>query len=449
MRYACPLLTEAGLEDLALASPALTHLDVSGAEELCRVPEAVTSLRHLRELHAQDCGLRNHAFAPPPDGGAFFPALEALSLCGCRALGDAGINALASLLKRPADEPPAPLSRLRLARLLDLGDAPAAALLRARPAPTLALDVRCCGRLGDAFFAACCDARLCELRASGLPRLTPALLLSLARSGALRDARTLELDDCEALQRGGDDAAAAVAAAAAAAGAALERLSLDGCVLHDAGAASVADACPQLRHLSLVGVSGLGDEGLSALARSCASLHSLVVGGSRGRWTDAALSAFCGLRTLRIVRRSSLYEAELADAVRGSGLHLRSVALAACGGVTDASLAALAQAAPELRSLTLTACDHRDLRGAPLRCFKRLRTLVVSSCPALECGSLVHALVACPELLRMHVPGWLRLQLADRVPVRPPLEDEEGADGGARPWRPRPLLHLDITSSDY
>jgi hypothetical protein len=167
MRHACPFLTEAVLEDVALASPALTHLDVSGAEELCRVPEAVTSLRHLRELHAQGCGLRNHAFAPPPDGGAFFPALQALTLSGCRALGDAGISMLASLLKRPADEPLPPLSRLRLARLLDLGDAPATALLRARPAPLLALDVRCCGRLGDAFFAACCDARFGELRAEG------------------------------------------------------------------------------------------------------------------------------------------------------------------------------------------------------------------------------------------------------------------------------------------
>ena len=439
MRHCCKLLNEATLEALALASPALAYLDVSGAEELCRVPEAVTTLRHLRELHAQDCGLRNQAFAPPPDGAAFFPALQALSLCGCRALGDAGVTALALLLRRPAD---ASLSRLRLARLLDLDDSAATALLRARPAPLLALDVRCCGRLGDAFFAACCDARFCELRASGLPRLTPAMLLSLARSGALHDAHTIELDDCEALQRGGDDAGAAVATAAAAAGVALERLSLDGCVLHDAGAASVADACPRLEHLSLVGVSRLGNDGLTALAHGCAGLRSLVVGGMRGKWTDAALAAFCGLHTLRIVRRGSLYEAELADAVRGCGPNLRAVALAACGGVSDASLAMLAQAAPGLRSLTLTACDHRDLRGAPLRCFTRLRTLVVSSCPALQCISLVHALVACPDLLRMHVPIMMR---QEHTPVHPPLEDEE--DSGARPWRPRPLLHVDFTSS--
>ena len=444
LRYSCATLDEATLAAIALASPELAYLDVCGAEALRRVPGEVAALRSLRELHAQDCGLSNHAFAAPSDGGTFFPALTALSLSGCRGLGDAGISSLASLLRRDARPP---LSRLRLARLLDLADAPAAALLRARPAPLLALDVRCCGRLGEVFFAACRDTRFAELRASGLPRLTPAMLLALADSGALRMTRLLELDDCEALQRGGDDAAAAVAAAACAAGDALQRLSLDGCVLQDAGAVLVADACTHLEHLSLIGVSGLGDAGLTALARGCGALRSLAVGGSRGRWTDAALAAFTSLHTLRIARRSDLYDAELADAVRGCGVNLRSVALAACGGVSDASLAALAQAAPGLRSLTLTACDHRDLRGAPLRCFPRLRTLVASSCPALECGSLVHAMVACPDLLRLHLPGWLRLQLAGRAPVRSPPDDEAGSE--AHPWRPQHMLHLDTTSSDY
>jgi hypothetical protein len=448
LRYSCcSTLDEATLTAIALASPALAYLDVCGAEALRRVPGEVAALRHLRELHAQDCGLSNTGFAAPSDDNAtFFPALTALSLSGCRGLGDAGITNLAALLHCGDDARP-PLSRLRLARLLDLADAPAAALLRARPAPLLALDVRCCGRLGKAFFATCRETRFAELRASGLPRLTPAMLLALAESGALRLTRLLELDDCEALQRGGDDAAAAVAAAACAAGDSLQRLSLDGCVLQDAGAVLVADACTRLEHLSLIGVSGLGDAGLTALARGCVALRSLTVGGSRGRWSDATLSAFTSLHTLRIARRNDLYDAELADAVRGCGANLRSVALAACGGVSDASLAALAQAAPGLRSLTLTACDHRDLRGAPLRCFPRLRTLVVTSCPALECGSLVHAMVACPDLLRMHLPGWLRLQLAGRVPVRSPPDDEACSE--VQPWRPQHMLHLDTTSSDY
>ena len=77
----------------------------------------------------------------------------------------------------------------------------------------------------------------------------------------------------------------------------------------------------------------------------------------------------------------------------------------------------------------------------------RLRTLVVTSCPALECGSLVHAMVACPDLLRMHLPGWLRLQLAGRVPVRSPPDDEACSE--VQPWRPQHMLHLDTTSSDY
>jgi hypothetical protein len=112
----------------------------------------------------------------------------------------------------------------------------------------------------------------------------------------------------------------------------------------------------------------------------------------------------------------------------------------------------LARAAPQLRSLTLTACDDRALHGAPLRCFPRLRSLIVSSCPALRCESLVHALVTCPQLLLLRLPVELHLQLSRSLPVRAPAEQEEEEDhgeGALAPWRPPHLLRLDASRACY
>jgi hypothetical protein len=443
------LLDDAALGAIAAASPRLTYLDASGAVGVRTIPAAVLALPCLRELHADDCGLCDAAFtALPQDGAPCLPALTALSLGGCRGLRDTGMRALAAALSA-LDAPP-PLACLRVPRLLDLSDEAGAALLRARASSTLTLDVAGCGRLADVFFAACCRLQLRELCAAGLPRLSPELLSRLAASGALRTCAVLMLDDCETLQRGGSEAAVAVAAAACAAGAALHRLSLDACALDDAGAAAVAAACPALQELSLVGVAGVGDAGLAAFAAGCPQLRSLAVGGARGRWGAPSLRAFVHLASLRIARRGALYDEDLADVLpTGGDVALRHLTLAACGGVTDAGLALLARAAPQLRSLTLTACDNAALRGASLRAFRCLRSLTLSGCPELRCASLLHVLVACPQLALLRVPAELRLQLGGCMPVRAPPEDEEGKHADAAPWRPPHLLRLDAPSLCY
>jgi hypothetical protein len=445
------LLDDAALAAIAAASPRLAALDVSGAAGVRTIPAAVLALPCLRELRADDCGLCDAAFAAlPGDGAPCLPALTCLSLGGCRGLHDAGVRALVAAL-RACDAPP-PLTCLRVPRLLDLCDDAAAALLCARASSTaLTLDVTGCGRLADAFFAACCALQLRELCAAGLPRLSPTLLSQLAASDALRSCEVLVLDDCEALQRGGSAAAAAVAAAACAAGVALRRLSLDACALDDDGADAVAAACPALRELSLVGVAGVGDAGLAAFAAGCPQLRSLAVGGARGGWGARSLRAFAHLTSLRIARRGALYDEDLADVLPAGGVvALQHLTLAACGGVTDAGLASLARAAPQLRSLTLTACDNTALRGATLRSFRSLRLLTLSGCPELRYACLQHVLVACSQLVLLRLPAELRLQLGDCMPVRAPIEDEEekGEDAAA-PWRAPHLLRLDAPSLCY
>ncbi len=438
----------AALDAVARASPLLRHLDVSGAESLACIPVAVLELRSLCALHCENTGLSDDALAAALEASQpCLPSLTALSIAGCRGLRSAGIRALAAALRQRSDAPP--MTLLRVANLLDLSNDAATDLLRAttrrggRDAPRgpLALDVSCCGRLGEPFFTECCAVSLLELCVSGLPLLSAPMLSSLASSGALHGLTVLELADCERLQPrlGRNAASEAIAAAASAAGSALRRLVLDACALDDAAAAAIAAACPSLSSLSLVGVTGITDASLKMLAASCTSLHTLAIGGTRARWAPASIGAFRDLRALRLMRCSKLDDDSLPAAVRCSP-GLRSLTLAAGGGVTDAGLAKLACAAPHLRELALHAEDHPALRGESLRLFTRLRELTLHGCPFIIVDGVVRLLVACPQLLLLCLPLDLHLALAQRTPVR--VVPEAAPD--SRAWRPPPLLRLDV-----
>ena len=97
----------------------------------------------------------------------------------------------------------------------------------------------------------------------------------------------------------------------------LAELRLDGALLDDAAAETLSGVLGlALKTMSIVGVRGLGDAGLRALAASCAGLQTLAVGGSGAPWTErGALAAFAGLRELRIARRGSLDAGALAAAL--------------------------------------------------------------------------------------------------------------------------------------
>ena len=183
-------------------------------------------------------------------------------------------------------------------------------------------------RTADPAFA----LTLTELRLGGCSDLSLDGLVRLAP--AMRTLRVLGLEHLEALRREGpcyaQDTRARLCAGEHAAGSRAERrpcpaqevfsalaafggapdlaeLRLDGALLNDAAAETLAGVLgPALRVLTIVGVRGLGDAGLRALAASCPGLQTLAVGGCGSGWTERGLASFAALSELRIARRGSL-----------------------------------------------------------------------------------------------------------------------------------------------
>lgn len=182
-----------------------------------------------------------------------------------------------------------------------------------------------------------------DVSLDGLVRLAPAMhtlrVLGLEHMEALRREGPCYAQDARARRRGGEHAADSraerrpcpaqeVFGALAAAGGApdLAELRLDGALLNDAAAEALAVVLgPALRVLTIVGVRGLGDAGLRALAASCPGLQTLAVGGGGSDWTERGLGAFARLRELRIARRGSLTAGGLDVALAPHARTLRRV----------------------------------------------------------------------------------------------------------------------------
>ena len=185
-----------------------------------------------------------------------------------------------------------------------------------------------------------------DLSLDGLVRLAPAMrtlrVLGLEHMEALRREGPCYAQDTRARLRAGEHAAGSraerrpvqeVFSALAAFGGApdLAELRLDGALLDDAAAETLAGVLgPALRVLTIVGVRGLGDAGLRALAASCPGLQTLAVGGGGSAWT--ALVAFAGLRELRIARCGSMNAGALAAALAPHASTLRRVPRPGRGG---------------------------------------------------------------------------------------------------------------------
>jgi hypothetical protein len=429
------VLDSAAVSSLAAALPLLERLDLSGSESLTCIPLALLEHGRLRALILDDSALSGSATAAELDlaQNACFPALSTLSIAGCRGLRSAGIRALAYALGQGH----VPFVELRASRLLDLEDADGARLLAALRLRGIEggmdVDISTSGRLSALLFAElACQNSLTRLCASGLPQLTPAMLMSLAESGSLDRCAAIELADCEQLK--GAAASFACARACVAAGIALRVLVLDGCWLDDADAITIAHACPLIDRMSLVGIPSLGDAGLSALVRRTA-LTSLTLGG-RARWTPAALVGCSSLRSMRLVRCGRFDEGELCDVLTCSR-GLVKLAVGACGSLTDDGLARLAAELPLLRSVALHAEDHPSLLGKSLHRFQALRSLTLRGCPSIQACSIVRLAASVPLLVELCIPHDLQCALFQNLPVR--AEPDACED---RPWRPQPRLRM-------
>ena len=132
----------------------------------------------------------------------------------------------------------------------------------------------------------------------------------------------------------------------------------------DSGLLHVAQLCPDLRHLRLVGMGDTcGDRGIAALARGCALLVSLDVTGmvllSDGGMRAVAMG-MGQLRNLSLAGCTSLTDGGVRALVRSPDLRasLSRVDLSGCTDLTDVSAKVLLDNCEALEELGVSGCDR-------------------------------------------------------------------------------------------
>lgn len=125
--------------------------------------------------------------------------------------------------------------------------------------------------------------------------------------------------------------------------------------LSDAGLAAVAAGFTKLEKLSLIWCSNVTHVGLRSIAEKCILLRSLDLQGCYvGDQGLAAVGEFSKqLEDLNLRFCEGLTDDGLIKLVDGSGKTLKSISLAACANVTDASLEAVGSRCKSLESLSL------------------------------------------------------------------------------------------------
>ncbi|KAL2506733.1 F-box/LRR-repeat protein 4 [Abeliophyllum distichum] len=216
--------------------------------------------------------------------------------------------------------------------------------------------------------------------------------------------------------------------------------------LSDSGLADVGDGFKRLEKLSLIWCSNVTDVGLSSIAEKSKVLKSLDIQachvGDKGL---AAVGKYCTqLEDLNLWSCKGLTDTGLILLVIGCGRTLKSLGLAACAKITDASLAAIqslsttkaclavAKGCPQLKSLRLQCRNLTDealqavgkfcqfLELLALYSFqnftdkslcaigkgcKKLKNLTFIDCNFLSDMGLDSIAVGCTELMHLEVNG--------------------------------------------
>ncbi|KAL2620158.1 hypothetical protein R1flu_000363 [Riccia fluitans] len=185
----------------------------------------------------------------------------------------------------------------------------------------------------------------------------------------------------------------------------LRELHLDTCIgLEDEDLVLLARQCPELSsvyfrapiHLPGANPSRLTDVGLLAIARSCPNIESIELA-----FHDSDLSPFITsagitsmvetclkLRSLTISAADPFTD-DVMIAVCKSG-SIESLELDQCREITDAGLKMARESS--LKELKVRSCGRLSDTGfAPLKHSRKLKCLVVNSCPLVSRGGLIHA----------------------------------------------------------
>lgn len=184
----------------------------------------------------------------------------------------------------------------------------------------------------------------------------------------------------------------------------------------DEGLRMVAQGCPNLRKLVLIGAS---EGGLSSVAAECLTLQELEL----HYCSDLSLKGISGCRNLQILKLIGsvleLYNSVISDiglTILAQGCRrLVKLELCGCEGSYD-GIKAIGQCCQMLEELTL--CDHRMDGGwlSALSFCANLKTLKLQSCRTIDVspGSDEH-LGSCPTLETLHVLGC---QMRDKQSTR-------------------------------
>ncbi|XP_024992649.1 F-box protein At5g07670-like isoform X2 [Cynara cardunculus var. scolymus] len=185
-----------------------------------------------------------------------------------------------------------------------------------------------------------------------------------------------------------------------------------GAGLIDRGVQILAQGCPNLRRLVLLGAS---KEGLASVANECLALQELELCSC----TDMDLKGLSGFRNLQILKLigsvDGLYDLVISDiglTILAQGCpRLLKLELVGCEGSYD-GIKAIGQCCQMMEELTL--CDHRMEGGwlAALSYCTNLKTLKFQSCKFIDQspGPDEH-LGSCPTLEELHLQ---RCQLRDK-----------------------------------
>lgn len=178
----------------------------------------------------------------------------------------------------------------------------------------------------------------------------------------------------------------------------------------DEGLRIVAEGCPNLRKLVLIGAS---EKGLSSVATECLTLQELEL----HYCTDLSLRGISGCQNLQILKLigsvRELYNSVISDiglTILAQGCRrLVKLELCGCEGSYD-GIKAIGQCCQMLEELTL--CDHRMDGGwlSALSFCGNLKTLKLQSCKSIDAspGSDQH-LGSCPTLETLHLQ-WCQMR---------------------------------------
>ncbi|BDA48523.1 probable f-box/LRR-repeat protein 2 [Coccomyxa sp. Obi] len=181
--------------------------------------------------------------------------------------------------------------------------------------------------------------------------------------------------------------------------------------LSDSALACLAKSCgPHLKEVDLSGCQCLTDAGIASLARYCPNLRAIDVSSGYGL-TDRAFSALATCRELRTVNACGcdrLSDNGLCALVNGTR-KLRELNLGWCERVTEIGLQAVAHCCPDMEMLDLCGCNQvRDVGLIALaETCTGLTSLGLHCCRRLTDASMAVVATNLHKLTSLNVSGCL------------------------------------------